>query len=58
LSRQVGITGFPALLAGEGGRYAPLCTGYRPWEPLESAIEQWLDGKPEVKTGPTTEPPA
>lgn len=58
LSRQVGITGFPALLAGEGGRYAPLCTGYRPWEPLETAIEQWLDGKLEVKTGPATEPPA
>jgi len=52
LSRQVGITGFPALLAGEGGRYAPLCTGYRPWEPLETAIGQWLEGNLEVKTAP------
>lgn len=42
ISHQAGITGFPTLLAGEGGPYLPLARGYQPVERIIPALDRWL----------------
>ncbi|WP_431854339.1 DsbA family protein [Azospirillum sp.] len=43
ISHQAGITGFPTLLAGEGGGapYAPVTRGYQPTDAIIPALERW-----------------
>ena len=46
LSRRLGVTGFPTLLAGsDDSGYEVITAGYRPWEKVKELIEGW------VKTG-------
>jgi putative protein-disulfide isomerase len=42
ISRSMGVSGFPTLLAGsdEGG-YEVITAGYRPWEAVRELIEEW-----------------
>lgn len=44
ISHQAGITGFPTLLAGEGGGmpYAPVTRGYQPADGILPALDRWL----------------
>jgi protein-disulfide isomerase-like protein with CxxC motif len=46
LSRRLGVTGFPTLLAGsdEGG-YEVITAGYRPWEKIKEIIENYAFDK-------------
>lgn len=44
VSRQAGINGFPALIAGsDADGYEVITIGYRPWVKLEPLIKSWLD---------------
>lgn len=42
-AQQMGVQGFPTLLAGAGGGYAVVTNGYRPLDGLIEAIEGWLE---------------
>ena len=44
ISHQAGITGFPTLLAGQGGGtpYLPVTRGYQPPDSIIPALERWL----------------
>jgi len=46
ISHQAGITGFPTLLAGQGGGtpYLPVTRGYQPAESIIPALDRWLAG--------------
>ncbi len=42
-AQEMGIRGFPTLLAGDGtGQYLLVTNGYRPLEGLPEALEKWL----------------
>ena len=41
-SRQMGVTGFPTLLAGsDEGSYEVITAGFRPWVEMKELIEEW-----------------
>ena len=44
IAHQAGITGFPTLIAGEGGsnHYAEVTRGYQPAERVVPLVENWL----------------
>jgi putative protein-disulfide isomerase len=41
-SQQLGVTGFPTVVVKEGDKLALLTAGYRPFQDLQPAIEDWL----------------
>ena len=43
ISRQAGITGFPALLAGDSddGGYRAITLGYQPADKIDPLIDAW-----------------
>jgi putative protein-disulfide isomerase len=43
-AQDMGVRGFPTLLAGRGQRYALVTNGYRPLDGMADALEQWLGG--------------
>jgi putative protein-disulfide isomerase len=51
IAQELGIRGFPTLIAGsEGSGYALVTNGYRPLEDLAGPIERWLEaGAPVTK---------
>lgn len=42
-ARQLGVSGFPTLLALKGNDHISLMQGYQPLEVLVSIIDEWLD---------------
>lgn len=48
ITRNTGIDGYPALLAGNsGGGYSFITLGYQPWSKIEEIIESWLRDRPD-----------
>jgi putative protein-disulfide isomerase len=47
ISQQAGITGFPTLIAGEGGSspYTEITRGYQPADRVLAIVDQWLAGR-------------
>ena len=43
-SRQLGVSGFPTLLAQNEGRTTTLSYGYQTFEALSPVLERWLNG--------------
>ncbi len=43
-ARQLGVSGFPALLGQNGTDYVRFTQGYQPTEVLVPIIDKWLDG--------------
>ena len=48
MARQIGVTGFPTVLAGEKGAvFRVLTKGYQDFDALEGPLSHWLDNEPE-----------
>ena len=47
ISQQAGITGFPTLIAGDGGsnHYTEITRGYQPADHVIARVDQWLAGR-------------
>ena len=44
-ARELGVSGFPTIVARDGDQYAYLTLGYRPYADLQPVLEQWLNAK-------------
>lgn len=42
LAGNLGIGGFPTLLGDAEGSITPISIGYRPWEQIQTALDDWL----------------
>ena len=50
-SRQIGIRGYPALLAGGKQKgYTVITSGYQSWEQIEVLITDWIEGTEKEST--------
>ncbi|MGB0684013.1 MAG: DsbA family protein [Magnetovibrionaceae bacterium] len=43
-SANLGVNGFPTVVARAGDSYAYACVGYRPFEALEPLVQGWING--------------
>jgi len=51
ITRNTGIDGYPALLAGSRERdYSFITLGYQPWHRIEGTIEAWLESQAQRAT--------